>query len=208
MSRPRSFDESIALQAALRTFWRYGYEGTSIEMLSEAMAMNKASIYRVFGSKQDLFQRVRQLYHKDYLGFRVEALQQDSPRAIVEDLLHGMVQLHADGETPAGCLETNAALAAGPDNEMIRADLAQSRDALRGMLTQRFQDLSTDQPLPPGMSPESAAAVVSTLIQGLAVQAKSGRSREELSAVVESILSAWPTSTTPSELSTGVPSNA
>jgi hypothetical protein len=41
MSRPRSFNESVARQAALCTFWRYGYEGTSIELLSEAMAMNK-----------------------------------------------------------------------------------------------------------------------------------------------------------------------
>ncbi|MET3934739.1 TetR/AcrR family transcriptional regulator [Arthrobacter sp. OAP107] len=194
MARPRSFDESAALKAALGTFWRYGYEGTSIELLSEAMAMNKASIYRVFGSKQDLFQRVRQLYHQDYLGFRIGALEQKSPRKIVGDLLHGMVELHAEGETPPGCLETNAALAVGPDNEKIRADLAESRDALRGMLIKRFEDGGMEDSLPPGMSAEGAAGVISTLVQGLAVQAKSGRSREELSEVVNAFLSAWPDS--------------
>jgi BetI-type transcriptional repressor, C-terminal len=114
----------------------------------------------------------------------------------VGDLLQGMVELHTEGDTLAGCLETNAALAVGPDNEKIRADLAESRDALRGPLTKRFEDVAMEGTLPPGMSAESAAAVISTLVQGLAVQAKSGRSREELSEVVDAILSAWPDSST------------
>lgn len=192
MSRPRTFDESVALQAALGSFWRYGYEGASVDLLAGAMGMNKASIYRVFGSKQDLFEKVRELYHRDYLGFRIEALEQETPRKIAACLLHGMVSLHAEGESPAGCLETNAALAVGPEHESIREELAESRDALWGLLTERFEDTQTQGPLPAGMSARDAAAVVSTLVQGLAVQAKSGRSREDLSEVVGAVLRLWP----------------
>ncbi len=192
LARPRSFSEPAALQAALSTFWQYGYEGTSVELLAESMKMNKASIYRVFGSKPELFERVRELYHRDYLGFRLSSLARETPKEIASELLHGMIELHAEGATPAGCLETNAALATGPENEEVRAELAQSRDALWGLLATRFEETKDKGPLPAGMSAEAAAGMVSTLVQGLAVQAKSGRSREELSAVVDAVLSVWP----------------
>ncbi|MDQ0799022.1 TetR/AcrR family transcriptional regulator [Arthrobacter sp. SLBN-112] len=192
MSRPRTFEETAALRAALQTFWRYGYEGASMELLAEAMGMNKASIYRVFGSKQELFERVREVYHREYLRFRIEALGQRTPKMIATRLLHGMVNLHAEQETPAGCLETNAALAIGPEKERIRAQLAESREALWDLLTERFEDTKDDGGLPPSMSASDAAAIVSTLVQGLAVQAKSGRSKEELTELVNAVLRTWP----------------
>ena len=32
--RPRSFDRDAALQAAMKTFWQFGYEGASIDRKS------------------------------------------------------------------------------------------------------------------------------------------------------------------------------
>ncbi|MET3934740.1 AcrR family transcriptional regulator [Arthrobacter sp. OAP107] len=40
MSRPRTFEASAALKAALQSFWRQGYEGASVELLAEAMRIN------------------------------------------------------------------------------------------------------------------------------------------------------------------------
>jgi AcrR family transcriptional regulator len=117
MSRPRTLEETAALNAALQSFWQHGYEGAWMELLAEAMGMNNTSIYRVFGSKQELFERVREVYHREYLGFRIDALNQATPKMIASRLLHGMVSLHAEEEAPAGCLETNGALAIGPEKE-------------------------------------------------------------------------------------------
>jgi hypothetical protein len=42
------------------------------------------------------------------------------------------------------------------------------------------------------MDSDSAASLVQTMIQGLAVQAKSGAGRDELERVVRAFLESWP----------------
>ncbi len=99
MARPREFDEDQVLQKALHVFWHKGYEGTSLADLLAGMGLTKSSLYKAFGSKEALFRRVIARYHRDHLGFRREALNEPTPRRIVERLLNGMVALKADRQT-------------------------------------------------------------------------------------------------------------
>ena len=55
--RPRSFCTEKALDSAMQVFWRKGYEGASMAELTEAMGMNKPSIYAAFGNKEELFRQ-------------------------------------------------------------------------------------------------------------------------------------------------------
>ena len=64
--RPRAFDEDQALDAAIDVFWRLGYEGASMAELTQAMGINKPSLYAVFGSKEKLFVRALERYGLAY----------------------------------------------------------------------------------------------------------------------------------------------
>jgi AcrR family transcriptional regulator len=192
MARPREFDEDEVLQAALRVFWEKGYESTSLSDLLDAMGLTKSSLYKAFGSKEALFWRIVELYQRDHLGFRHEALAEPTPRRIAERLLYGMTELHNGRLTPVGCLELNAALACSTGAELIRRELVRNREGFRLKLRDRFDETVGAAPLPPGMTSDDAASLILSLIQGLAVMAKGGFSREASRQVVRAALLSWP----------------
>lgn len=194
MARPREFDEDQVLMSALRLFWEKGYEGTSLGDLMEGMGMTKSSLYKAFGSKEALFWRVVERYNRDFLDFRHEALAEPTPRRIAERLLEGIIDLHGGRVNPVGCLELNTSLAGSADSEPIRQELIRGRELFRQTLRDRFEATKAAAPLPPGMTSDDAASLIISLIQGLAVQAKGGTSRETARRVVRSMLLSWPES--------------
>ena len=72
--RPRQFDETEVLDAALAAFWRSGYGATSLDDLGRATGLNKPSIYASFGNKEVLFERVLDRYMATYGQTYLDAL--------------------------------------------------------------------------------------------------------------------------------------
>src|SRR5690242_20201777 len=60
--RPRAFDSDAALDRAMEVFWSKGYEGTSMSDLTQAMGINRPSLYAAFGDKESLFRRAIERY--------------------------------------------------------------------------------------------------------------------------------------------------
>ena len=64
MARHKEFEREVVLEKAMATFWRYGYEGTSVQTLVENMGINRGSIYDTFGDKRSLFLAAIQHYNE------------------------------------------------------------------------------------------------------------------------------------------------
>lgn len=58
MARPRNFDEATVTSQAAAVFGRLGYSAASIDDLVKATGLLRGSLYKAFGSKQHLFERV------------------------------------------------------------------------------------------------------------------------------------------------------
>lgn len=58
MARPRNFDEDVVLGQAAGVFARLGYNAASVDDLVAATGLQRGSLYKAFGSKRHLFERV------------------------------------------------------------------------------------------------------------------------------------------------------
>jgi AcrR family transcriptional regulator len=190
--RPRAFDIDEALDRAMQVFWQKGYEGASLPDLTEAMGINRPSLYATFGNKQDLFRKALDRYTEGPAAFIRESLKEPTARAVVERLLDGTVELLTDPRTPQGCLLVQGALACGEETDSIRQELNSRRGATDAALRRRLVRAKAEGDLSPDASPADLAHYVVTIIRGMAVQAAGGASRKELRRVIRIALRVWP----------------
>ena len=190
--RPRSFNEERALDAAMQVFWSKGYEGSSLSDLTEAMGINRPSLYAAYGDKNALFRRVLDRYEDVSSAYVREALQQAVARTAVEQLLQGSADLATHPQNPRGCLMVQSALACGEGAEAIQKELGLRRKAGEQALRQRLERAQAEGDLPRNTDAADLARYVLTVMHGLAVQAVDGASREELQKVIDTALRAWP----------------
>ena len=190
--RPRAFDVDDALEGALKVFWRKGYEGTSLDDLTDAMKINRPSLYAAFGNKENLFRRALDRYSTGPAAHTCAALQAPTARAVAERLLVGTVNLLTHPRHPRGCLIVQGALAVGDTSESVQRVLAAHREAGVAALRKRFERARREGDLPRSSNPADLARYVSTIAHGLSVQAASGATRAELMRVVRTALRALP----------------
>jgi AcrR family transcriptional regulator len=190
--RTRQFDVDEALDRALEVFWARGYEGTTLPELTQAMGINRPSLYAAFGNKEELFRKALDRYQTGPQSFLAEALRKPTARAVVEAIFSGFVRMQRDRDRPRGCLIVCGALACGEDAEPVRRELARLRQAAVTALRVRFERAVQDGDLPEGTDCATLAWYIATVLNGLAVQAASGATEKELRLVSAMAMRAWP----------------
>ena len=190
LGRPRAFDAEKALDRAMQVFWRKGYLGTSLSDLTDAMGIERPSLYAAFGNKKSLFRKALDRYFKGPSAYLHDALQEPTARAVVERLFHAVVDLLADPQTPTTCLWVHGALSCGDDP--LRKEFAAQRAAAIAELRKRFQRAIAEGDLPADTDADAFAHFVLAVNFGLTVQATTGATRKELLRIAEIALRAWP----------------
>lgn len=191
VGRPRAFDPDQALEAAMRVFRKKGYEGTSLSDLTDAMGINRPSLYAAFGNKEELFRKAYDRYAAGPAAGMACALDQPTAKATAEALLMGAADSLADPEAP-GCLSVTGALACSGEGEAIRQELCARRAMGQAAVCERFTRAMEEGDLPPETDPAALARYVVTVLHGMSVQAAGGATSEELRRVADLALRAWP----------------
>lgn len=123
MARPREFDLDDAVAKATQAFLRHGYEGTSVCDLTEAMGIEKGSLYKAFTDKRSLYlEGLRR-----YLAAGTDNLQRRlGGHADALDAIRAFFTPSGQCESKAGatgCFAINAMAELAPHDEDVRAML-------------------------------------------------------------------------------------
>ncbi|NNM76138.1 TetR/AcrR family transcriptional regulator [Sphingomonas sp. ID1715] len=190
--RPREFCVDQALAAALRVFWSKGYEGASMADLTEAMGITKPSLYAAFGNKEQLFVKALDLYEREKLDYVGEALAEPTARKVAEHLLRGALENQTSKSEPHGCLGVISSVACGAEAESIRQFVLARGASARKALVERFEQAKAQGDLPAHVDVEGLTSYLYAVLQGMAVQAGAGASREDLDRLIATSMSMWP----------------
>ncbi|MER6479857.1 TetR/AcrR family transcriptional regulator [Streptomyces filamentosus] len=189
--RPRSFDRPTALERATMAFWEHGYETTSVSDLTRAMGISAPSLYAAFGDKRTLFEEVVAEYVLSHGAFGTRAFEEEpTARAGVARMLREAAVHYTAPGHPRGCLVISAATnCSTPEvEEALRA----RRNANLAAIEDRIRRDVDAGALPGDADPRTLARLSGAVLQGMSQQARDGATEEELAAVAESAMLAWP----------------
>lgn len=192
VGRPRAFDIDTALEKALEVFWRKGYDGTSLSDLTDAMGINKPSLYAAFGNKEQLFLKAIELYESRPCAFFLPALEKPTAYEVAEHMLYGAAMTMADQAHPQGCVVVQGALSCSEAAAAVKEALINRRLEGQQKLLERFERAKTEGDLPASVDAETLAQYLGTVLQGMAIQANNGATPEQLRRVAEMTLLAFP----------------
>jgi len=200
--RPSTFDRQAALALATDLFWRHGFEGTSVAMLTEAMGVTPPTLYAAFGSKEALYRKALEHYLKvARVGHGRVLREAPSARDAVEAYLRYAADHYADPSSPPGCMVANAALQCGQEGATVRDAVADLRTLLFRTFVARVEQGRLRGELPADIDARALARFYGAVLQGMSVQAADGATPAMLGEIVDAAMRAWPAGQTAAALS-------
>jgi AcrR family transcriptional regulator len=193
--RPRAFDKEKALEAAMLVFWRNGYAGTSMAELTQAMGINKPSLYAAYGNKDQLFATALEQYTRQYASPSLEYLY--APGQPLDERINAHLKAVAKRichpNLPPGCLLANSTSEAGGDSisPACRGLLTNIREETQQYLTAFFAQEQESGTISRQSSPKSLALYLMSINSGMAVLARNGATQDELDEIIEHVVTTF-----------------
>jgi TetR/AcrR family transcriptional repressor of nem operon len=186
MARHREFDTDKALDSAIDVFSEHGFEGSSAQMLVDAMGIGRQSIYSAFGDKWQLYCAAVRRYGLGECAAHFEALRSGA-RAIegITAMLRRVVNTAAQPCLGVGSIYEFGSSRA--DLSDINARLARS---MRDAVADRVRDAQIEHDVAEGLDPEAVADFLIANIAGIRVAGRAGADHAALTSLTDMTLKA------------------
>jgi AcrR family transcriptional regulator len=177
--RPRSFDETGAIEKATQVFRSKGYDGATIDDLVVGMGVGRPSLYAIFGDKRAIFLRALKAYAERKGALAAKALL--SPGALRDSLasfLRQAVESATEKGSTPGCLLV--CVAPLVDDAEVRKFLQKAAVGAVALVERRFRDGIGAGEIPSDFPVAVRAIQVTDLARGLTMRAQMGTPRKTL----------------------------
>ena len=185
MPRPREFDETAALEAAMQCFWQRGYEATSLRDLTASMGLTAPSLYNAFGDKQKLFSRALERYLDHTTRDRLRRLEQSlAPKAALRRFFAEIIGHSISDHQRKGCFLVNSALEVAPHDAACRAVIAAQFAEIEGFFRRCILKGQADRTISTDLEAGDTARLLLGVLLGIRVLARTKPERAMLEGVV------------------------
>lgn len=172
--RPRGYDQTSAVDAAMRIFWMKGYDQAPVDMLCRSMGMPRHSLYKTFDSKQGLFLAALAHYAETRLRPVWRAL---GPKGSLDEDLTAffaqIVQLSAGDPRMRGCLVSSVLLEAATNNAMLQEECNRRLVALESRIAERL--VADGWPEEGDCPSQVSASLIAAMARGIVQRARAGQ---------------------------------
>lgn len=187
VGRPKAFDRDEALTKAIGVFWKQGYEGASMKLLTDEMGINSPSLYAEFGDKHGLYLEAINSYATNDACTPLVALEtvpdiREAVRAFFDAVVDYSTH-HASGAKGCflvSCVATSAGHVDGTA-EMLRDAITATDERIKARFDQEIEKGS----LPKDFPSAERAKLMFDLRQGMVFRARAGFSDDRLESDVE-----------------------
>jgi len=177
--RPRSFDADAVLIKARDTFWRAGFQATSLDRLSEATGLKRPSLYGAFGDKQALYVALLRAYRESNVASVQRVLGEAATlREGLAAVYAGAINLYAPNGQ--GCFILNTAPSEAETDDAVRQELGQVTDDLDGAFADRFERAKAEGEVGGRVEPRERGRLATAVLHSLSIRARGGEPRPAL----------------------------
>jgi AcrR family transcriptional regulator len=188
--RPRAYDPATALAGARDAFWRQGYAGTSLDVLSDATDMNRPSMYAAFGDKRSLYLQTLDGYIAAADADIERTLSREHPLADeLRRFYENALSLYlGQGPAPRGCYLLSTATTEAAQDPEVGKKLLNGLRRFERALEQRLSYAKSAGELDESSDPAALAMIASAVLHTIAIRARAGESRAALMTIAETAI--------------------
>jgi TetR/AcrR family transcriptional repressor of nem operon len=188
MARPREFDETKVLEAAMHCFWERGFGRTSVRDLVEQMGITGASLYNAFGDKRSLYRQAFVHYLAHTVRDRVARLEKLPPLAAIQTFFEEIVERSVDDEQRRGCMLVNAALELAPHDAEFQKLVTEELSFIEAFFYRCVEAGQKDGTIARGRPADAMARLLLSVLIGVRVLARTRPQRDVLQDATSSVL--------------------
>jgi TetR/AcrR family transcriptional repressor of nem operon len=192
IGRPLAYSPDKVLDAAMRLFWRQGYEATSMQDLMKSMQLSKSSLYQAFGNKHQLFLRCMKRYHE----ITITEMQNQLARCqtgldFISETLYQVVNQDNVLANPRGCLVTNTATEFSQSDSAIAISVRKGLMGYQSVFMAAAIKGQADGSIRTDWDPDVLSQYLVTSMSGLRTMVKAGIGpaalRQTVAVIVETV---------------------
>lgn len=181
------FNIEETLEKALKAFWKYGYNATSMRDLSKCMGLNAGSIYSTFGNKRELYLSAMEFYNKATEKQLLKFTKLNSSKKGIISFFEHIRDVILDGSDKDGCFIINTTLEMAPHDVEMNKLVTNAQDVMRHFFMTMVKKGQEQGEISTQLNANDAGELFLSLLTGLRVITRTNPTKHQFDVVIKNV---------------------